>query len=215
MLRTHLIMTILAIALLADTATTDATSRFHTERHTMVVTPAGWKSARALGAFSCSYVDWGVIKSEGRQIQFGSGKTVPAVAIADGKLHVVFDRPHKLYHKAEFWLSAGPELVRQCKPVPSSRWRKRFPTLDTERRTVRVAICTRGDEFWFVSVYGSLDELRSTCLKSGAEHAVNLDGGSCAVFRYGKNGLVGPHAKLQVLVLPRKRQLSNCDTSTR
>lgn len=181
---------------------TNSSPKFDPATTLPIITPAGWKCSRALGEFSCSYIRWGTLKSEGRQIQYG--QTTPAIAIVDNRLKVVTERPERYYRQAQFWLSAGPVLVRHYQPVAFSRWRRQFPTLDISRSTHRVAICVRDNTYWFVYCYGTLKQLQQRCLRSGAESALHLDGGSCVVFRCAHRRLRGSRAQLQVVVLPRR-----------
>lgn len=192
---------IAALAIALACSTTTASRKYNIEKHRLIITPAGWRSQKSLGEYSCSYLKWGTLKSEGIQLQHG--QTTPALAVVEGRLTVVYNQPQRYYPHASFWLSAGPELVKHGKSVPFNQWRRSFPTLDANRRTHRVALCVRNQQFWFVYRYGTLLELQRECLRSGAEHALNLDGGSCVVYREGKMRMKGEKAQLQVTVLPR------------
>lgn len=131
--------------------------------------------------FSTSYLHWGVIRSEGRQIQYG--QLLPALVVVDGRIRIETEQTRD-YPRSDFWMAAGPVLVRDGRRVPIAQMRQQFPHLDYRGRRRRVcAWLDRQDRLWLLSCEGSIARLQQLLLKLGARDAINLDGGSGAVWR--------------------------------
>ena len=138
--------------------------------------------------FSGSYVGFGTIRSEWKQLQYG--RMYPAIVDTGRTVLILRDEEDARkkgvsYEASQFWMGCSPILVDVGKPRTAAQMRQGHPTLQisTPKHRVVFAMYPDGSYRFFLFENASLPWVAEELVKCGVWRAVNLDGGSAVSWK--------------------------------